>query len=132
MNVSHDFSGWVIKYGKASINGLLYKQDSLASSDGITVPLLWNHNHNDSQSVLGRAYIENREEGVYVYCTLIDYAYSKFIEEIVRDGNSIYLSMYITQVKYSDKFVTHGYIKEISLTPMRIDPDDDYRPMWKD
>lgn len=132
MNTDYNFSGWIIKYGKNSINGLIYKQDSLLSNDGKIVPLLWNHQHQHSNCVFGRAYIEHREEGVYVYCTLFDTPYSKFVEEMVRDGNAVYLSMYITRVKYSEKFITQGCIQEISLTPMRIDPDGDYRPMWKD
>lgn len=124
-----DFCCWVIKYGCVSINGKAYKKDSLKSSDGLTVPLLWNHQHDHSSALLGQVLLENRENGVYAYCTLYDVPDIEAINRLIQNRGSISLSPFITQVETDEKFITHGLIREVSLVFMRCDPDESYYPI---
>lgn len=127
----YDFSCWVIKYGCVSILGKTYQKDSLKSSDGLIVPLLWNHRHNDPGLVLGNALLENRDEGIYAYCTLFDNPANEVTIQLIQDRGSVSLSPYINQVKYDTKYITHGVIREVSLVMARIDPDESYYPVMK-
>lgn len=115
----YDFSCWVIKYGCISILGKTYQKDSLKSSDGLIVPLLWQHQHNDPMLVLGHALLENRDEGIYAYCTLSDNHTNEITIQLIRDRGSVSLSPYITQVKTDEKTITHGMIREVSLVLAR-------------
>lgn len=127
----YDFSCWVIKYGCISILGKTYQKDSLKSSDGLIVPLLWQHQHNDPMLVLGHALLENRDEGIYAYCTLSDNPTNEITIQLIRDRGSVSLSPFITQVKTDEKSITHGMIREVSLVLARIDPDESYYPVMK-
>lgn len=121
-NAHYNFSCYVVKYGRESINGLIYQKDSLKSCDGVKVPLLWNHTHNDNSAILGSAFLKNLDDGVYAY-------------GIIRDGfdkgllESLYISPFVKNVKYDKKYITHGEIGEVSLVCDRVDPDNSYRPV---
>ena len=126
-----DFSCWVIRYGRVSIHGKTYQPDSLKSSGGLTVPLLWNHNHNSPDSVLGHARIEHNNVGVYAYCTLYDTRFKDDVIRMIQDRGSVSLSPYINNVKMDDKNITHGVIREVSLVYARVDPDEIYYPVMR-
>lgn len=125
----YDFSCWVIKYGHISILGKTYQKDSLKFCDGLIVPLFWNHEHNDFGSVLGHALLENREDGIFAYCTLNDTPCKKVTIQMIHDRGSVSLSPFIKQVKTNEKSITHGVIAEVSLVLARIDPDESYYPV---
>lgn len=128
----YDFSCWVIKYGTTSINGSTYRKDSLKDNDGILVPLCWNHQHYDVNSILGHAWLEHREEGIYVYCKLLDKPEKAVVAELIRDRGSVSISPCINRVKKVGKYITGGFIREVSLVPVRIDPDEAYYPVIRD
>ena len=65
----YDFSGWATRNDLLCADGRTIRKDAFKANDGQTVPLVWNHNHNDPDNILGHALLENREEGVYAYCT---------------------------------------------------------------
>ena len=130
MKEACDFSCWVIEYGRGSINGKVYQKDSLVDSDGLVVPLCWNHQHHDPTSVLGSALLEHSDEGIYAYCTLFNNSNRELVEQIVKDRDCM-SSPYINKVKYDGKYITHGVIKEVSLVPARIDPDEAYYPVMR-
>ena len=125
----YDFSCWLIKYGSVSINGRLYQKDSLQNTDGLLLPLLWNHQHNDLPSVLGYALLANREDGIFAYCTLYDVPQKEIVINLINDEGSVSLSPYINQIEYDTKNITHGIIKEVSLVLKRFDPDPSYYPV---
>ena len=130
MNDKYDFSCWVIKYNRISINGKSYQKDSLKNNDGMTtVPLLWNHDHSGSASVLGRALLENRDDGIYVYCTLFDGPCRETVMELLQDKGLLSISPFITQVAYIGDYIVHGFIREVSLVLERVDPDESYYPV---
>lgn len=128
---TYDFSCWVIKYGGKSIHyGRTYKQNSLINSDGMIVPLLWHHQHDDPSFVLGYAVLENRLDGVYAYCTLYDRGdIANEVRRLIQNRGYISLSPFIVNVETDADIIVHGRIREVSLVFARIDPDEAYYPV---
>lgn len=130
---NYDFSCWVIKYDGKSIYGKIYRKGCLKECDGMIVPLLWNHRHGDPDSVLGHALLEHCEEGVYAYCTLNDGSCKEIVEQLIHYKGSVALSPYVNKLKIvSGKYIASGVIREVSLVPERIDPDEAYYPVMKE
>lgn len=127
----YDFSCYVIKFEKVSINRRKYKKDSIQNENHSTVPLINNHQHFDPGSVVGRAVLEMRDDGIFVYGTLTDTPYKKVIIDLINDGE-LYLSPFINKVKMDSEYITNGIISEVSLVLARIDPDDCYKPILKE
>lgn len=125
----YDFGCWVIKYDCVSILGKRYRKDSLNNNDGVVVPLLWNHEHSDPTSVLGLALLENRGDGIYVYCTLFDTPHRKTVEELLQNKGLLSISPFITGVDYLGDYIVNGFIREVSLVRERVDPDESYYPI---
>lgn len=125
----YDFSCWVVKYGRISINGKAYQKDSLKNNAGMTVPLFWNHNHSEPYMCLGYALLEHREDGVFAYCTLNDTAIKESVIQLIWNRGSVSLSPFITQVKTDEKSILYGIIREVSLVAARVDPDESYYPV---
>lgn len=125
----YDFSCWVIKYERLSIRCMKYQKDSLKSSDGMIVPLMWNHQHDDPSWVLGQALLENREEGIYAYFELFDTPCKWMVEQMIQHRGSVSTSPCVHKATINGGYVTSGIILEVSLTPMRIDPDTSYFPL---
>ena len=69
---NYDFSGWATRNGLKCSDGRTIMKDAFIDNDGKTVPLVWNHQHNDPANVLGHALLQNRDEGVYAYCSFND------------------------------------------------------------
>ena len=65
----YDFSGWATRNNIKCSDGRTIRKNAFRDNDGRTVPLVWNHSHTDPTNVLGRALLENRDQGVYAYCT---------------------------------------------------------------
>ena len=127
----YDFSCWVVKYGRISINGKVYQKNSLANNDGMTVPLLWCHNHSDPEFVIGRALLENHEDGVFAYGILNDTPYKEAIVYAIQNRGSLSISPFINQVRTDEKSILYGVIREVSLVLDRVDPDEAYHPVLR-
>lgn len=69
---NYDFCGWATRNNVRCSDGRIIMRDAFADCDGKTVPLVWNHRHDDPYNVLGHALLENREDGVYAYCKFND------------------------------------------------------------
>lgn len=128
----YDFSCWVIKYGRVSINEKTYQKDSLKNSDDTIVPLCWNHDHYRPDSVLGNVLLENRDEGIYAYCALHDISIKEDVIRILQDRGSVSLSPFINKVKIEGNYITSGIIREVSLVLARVDPDEAYYPIMRE
>lgn len=72
MAKKYDFSGWATRNDLLCADGRTIRRDAFKDNDGQTVPLVWNHQHNDPNNVLGHALLENRPDGVYAYGTFND------------------------------------------------------------
>lgn len=116
MNTTYDFSGWATKALIRCSDGRTIMPDAFKHNDGQTVPLVYNHRHNDIDAVLGHALLENHPEGVYAYCTFNETESGKTAKEMVRHGDVTALSIYANQLKQNDQaYVIHGNIREVSL-----------------
>ena len=117
-----DFSGWATKANLKCSDGRTIMKDAFKHNDGQTVPLVWNHQHNDPNEVLGHALLENREEGVYAYCSLNDTETGKTAKLLVQHGDVVALSIYANQLKQNMNNVIHGNIREVSLVLAGANP----------
>lgn len=117
-----DFSGWATRNDIKCSDGRTIRKNAFKHCDGQTVPLVWNHNHKDADNVLGHALLENREEGVYTYCSFNDTEQGRNAKELVKHGDIVALSIYANQLKQNGGDVIHGAIKEVSLVLAGANP----------
>jgi HK97 family phage prohead protease len=118
----YDFSGWCTRTNLKCSDGRTILKDAFKHNDGQVVPLVWNHQHNDPLNVLGHALLENREEGVYSYCTFNDTESGQAAKELVKHGDVTSLSIYANQLKQQGGNVLHGAIREVSLVLAGANP----------
>lgn len=118
----YDFSGWATKNDLKCSDGRIIRRDAFKHCDGMTVPLVWNHNHDDPFRVVGNARLENREEGVYAYGTFNDTDLGKTAKVYVQHGDITQLSIYANQLKQQGPNVIHGAIREVSLVLAGANP----------
>ena len=117
-----DFSGWATKANLKCSDGRVIMKDAFKHNDGQTVPLVWNHQHDDPNEVLGHALLENRDEGVYAYCTFNDTESGKTAKLLVQHGDVNALSIYANQLRQNMSNVMHGNIREVSLVLAGANP----------
>ena len=118
----YDFSGWATRNDLLCADGRTIRKDAFKHNDGQTVPLVWNHNHNNPDNVLGHALLQNRNEGVYAYCTFNDSESGKAAKEAVRHGDVKSLSIYANKLKQAGNDVLHGMIREVSIVMAGANP----------
>lgn len=118
----YDFSGWATKNDLKCSDGRIIRKDAFKHNDGQTVPLVWNHNHTDPYRIVGHALLENRENGVYAYCSLNDTDLGRTAKTYVEHGDITQLSIYANQLKQQGPNVMHGAIREVSLVMAGANP----------
>lgn len=118
----YDFSGWATRNDLKCSDGRTIRKDAFKNCDGITVPLVWNHNHSEPDNVLGHALLENRPEGVYSYGKFNDTQAGQTAKELVHSGDVKALSIYANQLKEVGGDVLHGAIREVSLVLAGANP----------
>ena len=117
-----DFSGWATRNNLKCSDGRTIIKDAFKHNDGQTVPLVWNHQHNDPLNVLGHALLENRDEGVYAYCKFNETESGRNAKLLVEHGDVSALSIYANQLKQQGPNVLHGAIREVSLVLAGANP----------
>ena len=117
-----DFGGWATKNNLKCSDGRVIIRDAFKHNDGNTVPLVWNHQHNDPLNVLGHAVLENREEGVYAYCTFNSTEAGQNAKQLVEHGDVSALSIYANKLQQQGSNVLHGEIREVSLVLAGANP----------
>lgn len=120
--VDYDFSGWATRANLKCSDGRTIMKNAFAHNDGQVVPLVWNHQHNDLNSVIGKALLENRDEGVYAYCKFNDTETGQTARLLVKHGDVNSLSIYANQLKQKMSNVIHGNIRELSLVLAGANP----------
>ncbi len=118
-----DFSGYATKVGLKCSDGRTILQDAFADADGKTVPLVYQHMHNDPKNILGHAILENRKDGVYAYCSLNDTESGKTAKALVQHGDITALSIYANSLVEKAKNVVHGVIREVSIVIAGANPE---------
>lgn len=117
-----DFCGWATRNNLKCSDGKVIMKDAFKHDDGQYVPLVWNHNHNDPLNVLGKALLENREQGVYAYCVFNSTEAGQAAKELVEHGDICSLSIWANQLKQQGSNVLHGTIREVSLVLAGANP----------
>ena len=123
MNLKCDFSGWATRNDLVCADGRTIRHNAFEDCDGKTVPLVWNHQHDEPGNILGHALLENRKDGVYAYCTFNETDAGKAAKMLVQHGDIASLSIYANGLKQTpSKDVTHGVIREVSLVVAGANP----------
>lgn len=118
----YDFSGWATRANLRCSDGRVILKDAFKDNNGKEVPLVWNHQHNDPYNVLGHALLENRDDGVYAYCTFNNTDSGKQAKLLVQHGDISSLSIYANQLRQNGNNVVHGEIREVSLVLAGANP----------
>ena len=118
----YDFGGWATRNDIKCSDGRTIRRNAFIDNDGKTVPLVWNHSHNDPANVLGHALLENRDQGVYAYCKFNNTELAQNAKELVKHGDVTELSIYANQLKQNGGDVLHGAIREVSLVLAGANP----------
>ena len=122
MSDTFDFSGYATRNDLRCSDGRTIRKDAFADNNGQTVPLVWQHLHNEPNNILGHAILENRNDGVYAYCKFNDTQAGQNAKELVRHGDITKLSIYANQLKQKGGDVLHGMIREVSLVLAGANP----------
>lgn len=117
-----DFSGWATRNDIKCSDGRTIRKDAFKHCDGKTVPLVWNHQHNEIEDVLGHALLHNRDEGVYADCFLNESGRGQHAKEAVRHGDLTALSIFANSLRQTGSDVIHGIIREVSLVHAGANP----------
>ncbi len=120
-----DFGGWATRHGLKCSDNRVIMPDAFKHMDGMKVPLMWGHQHNDVEHVLGHAILENRSEGVYAYCKFNNSVSGKTAKEAVIHGDIEALSIYANRLRQKGNNpieVFHGDIRELSLVIAGANP----------
>ena len=118
----YDFGGYATRNDLRCADGLTIRKDAFKEQDGVKVPIVWSHNHDDPAKVLGHGILENREDGVYVYGKFNETESGKNAKQLVDCGDVDSLSIYANQLKKRGNDVLHGMIREVSLVLAGANP----------
>lgn len=123
MGTNYDFSGWATRNDVRCADGRTIRQNAFADNDGMTVPLVWSHIHDDPSQVVGHALLENRPEGVYAYGKFNNTDSGNIAKELVANGDIRSLSIFANHLKQKGGDVLHGAIREVSLVLAGANPE---------
>ena len=118
-----DFTGWATKYNKLCSDGRTILDGAFAHNDQATVPLMWQHQHDKAQNVLGHAVLESRKDGMYARGYFNETETAQVAKELLRHGDITSLSVYANHLKQQNRNVLHGDIKELSLVMAGANPE---------
>ena len=114
-NRKPDFTGWATKTGIKCTDGRTIMENAFADQDGQTVPLVWQHMHDDPDMVLGHAVLYNKKGGVWTEGYFNDSPKAKQAKMLVDNKDITSLSIYANQLKQQGGNVIHGVIRELSV-----------------
>lgn len=118
----YDFAGYVSKNDTLCSDGVVIRHGAFADQDGAKVPLVWQHNHNSPDNVIGHVMLKNADAGVYGYGYLNNSPQAQAALESVRHGDIDAMSIYANRIKRQGPNITHGNIIEVSLVMKGANP----------
>ena len=122
MSEHYDFCGYATKNDLLCTDGRTIRRDAFKDCDGLTVPLVWNHRHDDPDMVLGHAMLQNRPDGVFMYGKFNDTEKAQTCKKILENRDVRGLSIWANQLKQQAGNVLHGVIREVSLVLAGANP----------
>lgn len=121
-----DFAGWATKHDMKCTDGRTIKPGTFKHMDGVTVPLVWMHQHKDAENVLGHATLQDRAFGVYTFGFFNESERGQHMKHAVQNGDIVSMSIYANnlteKVTRNGRDVYHGDIKEVSLVLAGANP----------
>lgn len=122
MDENYDIEGWATKCNIKCMDGRTIMENAFQHQDGQTVPVVWNHDHNNPENVLGHALLENRPEGVYAYVKFNDTESGKVAKSLTEHKDITRFSICAGGLKQQGSNVVHGIISEVSLVLAGANP----------
>ena len=120
--MDYDFSGYVTRNDLRCSDGRVIRRNAFKDCDGVKVPLVWAHCHDDPTNVLGHALLENRDDGVYGYGKFNNTDRAVSAKEAVMHGDICAMSIFANKLKQNGSDVVHGVIREVSLVMAGANP----------
>ena len=120
---NYDFSGWATKSGVRCADGRTIMKGAFKHNSGNKVPLVWNHNHDDPNRVVGHVVLEHRDEGMYAYGYFNETPTANTAKELVKHRDITSLSICANKLTEQGKNVVHGEIREVSLVLAGANPE---------
>ena len=117
-----DFGGYATKNDLKCADGRTIRRNAFKECDGVTVPLVWQHEHDDPSKILGHALLENRDDGVYAYCKFNNTKAGQTAKELVTHKDIKSMSIYANKLIEKAGDVIHGVIREVSLVLAGANP----------
>jgi HK97 family phage prohead protease len=118
----YDFAGWVTKNDIRCSDGVTIKHNAFRDNDGEQVPLVWNHNYNSPNNVLGHVVLHNQEQGVYGYGYFNETPEADNARALVQHGDISSMSIGARKLKRKGTDIIHGLIYEVSLVLAGANP----------
>lgn len=118
----YDFSGYVTRNDIRCSDGRTIRHNAFAECDGAEVPLVWHHQRNSPENVLGKVKLENRPDGVYGYGIFNDTDNAKISRSLVEHGDVKCMSIYANNLSQRGGDVLHGNLIEVSLVLAGANP----------
>lgn len=118
----YDFAGWVTKHDILCTDGAIIKHDAFKANHGKQVPLVWNHNYDSPNNVLGHVILENQEKGVYGYGFFNDTTEANNAKKQVMHGDITNMSIGAHKIERQGADVVGGSIYEVSLVMASANP----------
>lgn len=122
MPKNYDFAGYVTKNDIQCSDGVTIRHDAFTGNNQKTVPLVWQHDHNDPTNVLGNIQLETRPDGVYGYGTFNKTEKADSAHELIKHGDITSMSIAANHIKKHGNDVIHGRIYEVSLVLAGANP----------
>ena len=119
----YDFGGWASKYNVPCTDGTTIREGCFDDQNGVQVPLMWMHNHNDISQCIGHAVLEARPEGTYAWGKFNDSPAGEQAKRLIKNGDVDSLSIWANKLKRNAGDIYHGVIKEVSLVIGGADPE---------
>lgn len=122
MAEKYDFAGWATRNDVRCADGRTIRKDAFADCDHTIVPLVYQHDHNSPNNILGHALLENRDEGVYMYGSFNGSDAAQDAKAAVEHRDITQMSIYANKLKQVGGNVMHGIIREVSLVLAGANP----------
>lgn len=122
VNFDYDCSGWVTKAKTKCYDGLTIAPGAFKECSGKVRPMVYNHDHNNIENVIGHCLLENRPGGVYCYAKFNDTPTGRTAKACVESGDLNAFSIYANCIKKTGNTVQHGIIQEVSLVLAGCNP----------
>lgn len=123
MDFNYDFGGYATRNDVRCSDGRIIRKGAFHGCDGEVVSLCWNHEHTEPENVLGHALLEERDDGMYAYCSFNDTEKAELAKKLVKHHDIKALSIYANHLQHTgNREVAHGVIREVSLVMAGANP----------